>query len=86
MFSYTVYILECSDKTLYTGATNDITKRIKLHNTSKSGAKYTRARRPVRLVYSEKVKTLAIARRREAEIKRMTREEKLGLVQNSILT
>jgi putative endonuclease len=74
-----VYILQCSDKSLYTGCTNDLEKRIIEHNSSKKGAKYTKARRPVILKYSEKFKTLAAGRKREAEIKRLKREEKLGL-------
>lgn len=74
-----VYILKCSDDTLYTGSTLDFDKRIKEHNGSKNGAKYTRGRRPVKLVYKEECKTLAEARKREAEIKRMTRDEKKQL-------
>lgn len=75
-----VYILKCSDGTLYTGSTVDLTKRLREHNELKGGAKYTRGRRPVVLVYEEKCKTLALARSREAEIKRMDREEKLFLI------
>ncbi len=77
---YSVYILECSDKTLYAGSTYDIEKRLHQHNNTKAAAKYTRARRPVKLVYFENFKTLSKVRRREAEIKRMTREEKLNLI------
>ena len=51
--SYFVYILECSDQTLYTGITTDVDKRLEEHNTSDKGAKYTKARRPVRLLYCE---------------------------------
>ena len=75
-----VYILKCSDGTLYTGSTVNIAKRLKEHNGLKNGAKYTRARRPVTLVYKEKCKNFAKAREREAEIKRMTRNEKLLLI------
>ena len=75
-----VYILECADKTLYVGATNNLEKRLLQHNQSKQGAHYTKIRRPVKLVYSEKLKTLAQAREREAEIKRYPREKKLELV------
>jgi putative endonuclease len=78
--AYWVYVLQCADGTLYTGSTVDLEKRVKAHNGSKNGAKYTRARRPVKLVYHEVCETLAVARAREAEIKRMTREEKLVLV------
>ena len=74
------YILECADKTLYIGATNDLEKRLHMHNHSKGGAKYTSGRRPVVLVYSEKHRTLAKARAREAEFKRLTRAEKLAFI------
>jgi len=77
-----VYILECSDGTLYTGSTLDLTKRLREHNELKNGAKYTRGRRPVVLVYKEKCKTLAKVRNREAEIKRMDRREKLRLIES----
>ncbi|MDD5008310.1 MAG: GIY-YIG nuclease family protein [Syntrophorhabdaceae bacterium] len=78
-----VYILKCSDKTLYTGSTNNIEKRIKEHNNGKSGAKYTRARRPVKLVYVETCSTLSNALKREAEIKKLSRAQKLLLIRNS---
>jgi putative endonuclease len=77
---FTVYILECSDHTLYTGCTNNLEKRIHAHNNGKSGAKYTRARRPVKIVYTEEFKTLAEGRKREAEIKRLSRSEKMLLI------
>jgi len=77
----TVYILKCCDDTLYTGSTVDMKKRLRAHNELKNGAKYTRARRPVVLVHQEECETLAEARAREAEIKRMTREEKLLFIQ-----
>ena len=77
--SYFVYILECSDKTLYVGSTNDIARRLYAHNNLKSGAHYTKILRPVVLKYSEKVRTLGKARSREAELKRLTRKEKLEL-------
>lgn len=69
------YILQCRDGTLYTGWTNDIEKRIKAHNEGK-GAKYTRSRRPVKLVYCEEFETKEEAMKRECAIKRMRREEK----------
>ena len=75
-----VYILECADKTLYVGCTNDLQKRLHQHNNLKSGAHYTKIRRPVGLVYSETFPNLKEARAREAEIKRMKREEKLILL------
>ncbi len=77
--SYFVYILECADKSLYIGCTNDLNKRLKQHNDSKWGAHYTKIRRPVKLVYSENFKILGEARKREAEIKSWRREKKLDL-------
>lgn len=77
---YTVYILECSDNTLYTGITTDIERRIKEHNTSQKGAKYTKLRRPVRLVYKENQENRSLASKREYAIKKLTREEKLRLI------
>lgn len=74
-----VYILTCADGTLYVGCTNNLEKRLLEHNTSKRGAKYTKMRRPLVLSHSEIFKTLGNARRREAEIKRMTREKKMAL-------
>lgn len=76
---YFVYILECKDKTLYVGCTNNLEKRLFEHNNSKNGAHYTKIRRPVTLKYSESLKDLKSARSREAEIKRLKREEKLEL-------
>lgn len=77
-----VYILRCADKTLYTGYTTDLERRVKEHNQGK-GAKYTRGRSPVELVYSEEYKTRSKAQTREYEIKKYTREKKLDLVENS---
>jgi len=77
---YFVYILECADKSLYVGCTNNLEKRIKQHNESKWGAHYTKIRRPVVLKYSEEFSTLILARRREAEIKGWSREKKLNLI------
>ncbi|MFA4954445.1 MAG: GIY-YIG nuclease family protein [Patescibacteria group bacterium] len=79
---WSVYILRCADKTLYTGITKDLKKRITCHNTGK-GAKYTRARLPVRLVHQEKMKNESAARKREAAIKKLKRKEKLKLTQRS---
>jgi putative endonuclease len=78
--SYYIYILECKDKTLYTGSTNDIEKRILAHNTAKTGARYTKARRPVKLRYSEEFKTKSEALKREIFIKKMSRHKKLILM------
>lgn len=73
-----VYILKCSDGTLYTGWTTDLEKRIAAHN-DKKGAKYTRGRTPVTLFYFETYDTKSEALSREAVIKRMTKKEKLSL-------
>ena len=73
------YIVECSDHTLYNGWTNDLEKRIEAHNTGK-GAKYTKTRRPVRLVYFETFATKEEAMSREYHIKRMSRQEKIKLI------
>ena len=78
MACYT-YMVECSDKSLYTGWTNDLERRIRTHN-AKIGAKYTKSRTPVRLVYYEIFATKQEAMRREYEIKRCTRKEKLALL------
>jgi putative endonuclease len=76
---YFVYILECSDSTLYVGSTNNLEKRVHQHNNSKNGAHYTKIRRPVKLVHSETFETYGVSRAREAEIKRMERKDKLAL-------
>jgi putative endonuclease len=81
--AYFVYILECADKTLYIGYTNDLEKRIKAHNELKSGAKYTKGRKPVKLVYSEKYKTLSEALKREAKLKNFTKKQKLELIKKN---
>lgn len=78
---YFVYILKCADDTLYTGITTELERRIKEHNSSDKGAKYTRMRRPVSLVYSEKYPDRSAASKREYEIKKkMSRAEKLKLI------
>ena len=77
------YILKCSDKSLYTGWTNNLDKRVEDHNSGK-GAKYTRSRRPVVLAYYEQFETKDEAMRREWEIKRLTRKKKLALIQSAI--
>lgn len=74
------YILKCNDNSLYTGWTNDITHRLKMHNEGK-GAKYTRGRGPVELVYLKEFETKQEAMSREAKIKRLTRKEKLLLIE-----
>jgi len=75
---YWVYMLQCSDKTLYTGITNDLRRRIREHN-SGSASKYTRSRRPVSLVYAEAADGKSEALKRETAIKNMSRSAKLLL-------
>ncbi len=76
-----VYILRCKDDTLYTGWTNDLEKRITAHSEGK-GAKYTKSRLPVCLVYSEVFDTKQEAMQREYAVKRLTRQQKLELIGN----
>ena len=79
MANYT-YILKCADGTLYCGWTNDLEKRLKVHNDGK-GAKYTRSRLPVALVYYEEFETAKEAQKREYQIKNLSRKEKLKLIE-----
>ncbi|MCC8061330.1 MAG: GIY-YIG nuclease family protein [Clostridiales bacterium] len=74
-----VYLLRCADGSLYCGWTNHLKERVQAHNEGR-GAKYTKGRRPVELVYHESFETKQEAMRREWEIKRLTREEKLALL------
>ena len=74
-----VYMLRCGDGSLYTGWTKDIGKRLRSHSEGK-GAKYTRSRRPLELVYVEELETEGEARKREAYIKKLSRREKEALV------
>jgi putative endonuclease len=78
---WVVYILECGDKTLYTGITNDFPKRFAAHQNGK-GARYTRSRGPLRCVYAEKADDKSQASKREAAIKRLSRLEKVTLIRN----
>jgi putative endonuclease len=80
MIRHFVYILECSDATLYTGYTTEPERRVKEHNEGR-GAKYTRGRRPVKLVYLEGFSDKSEAVKREKEIKKLPREKKLSLIQ-----
>ena len=78
---YFVYILRCMDDSLYTGITTELSRRVEEHNFTDKGAKYTRTRRPVTLVYFEKHRDRSLASKREYEIKKkMTREMKLKLI------
>lgn len=79
-----VYIIKCGDGTLYTGWTNDIEKRFKAHQEGR-GAKYTRGRRPLELVHIEVFEDRAEAQRREREIKRLSRAQKIALIGNGRL-
>ena len=74
------YIVKCSDETLYTGWTNCLEKRLKAHNGGRNGAKYTKTKRPVSLVYYEGFITKEEAMQREYQIKQLTRERKLELI------
>lgn len=74
-----VYILQCKDNTFYTGWTNHLEKRLKAHRSGK-GAKYTRGRGPLTLVYVEELPTVSEALKREHEIKKLTRSQKIALI------
>ena len=81
--SFYVYILRCNDGTLYTGYTTDLEARVRTHNgEGNGGAKYTRSRRPVVLVYYEEHREKSAALRRECEIKKLTRAEKEKLIKS----
>ncbi len=79
---WTTYIIECSDKTLYTGITIDLEKRVNEHNSAGSKTKYTRVRQPSKLVYSEECKDRSTALKREIRIKGYTRTKKLELIRS----
>ncbi|MTK07931.1 MAG: GIY-YIG nuclease family protein [Hungatella sp.] len=76
------YLVKCADNTLYCGWTNHLEKRMEAHNQGK-GAKYTKTRRPVELVYYESYPTKEEAMRREVQIKKLSRKDKLFLIENS---
>ena len=75
-----VYILQCADGTLYTGWTTDLERRLHAHNSGR-GARYTRGRRPVSLVYHEEQPTRSVAQKREVAIRRLSRVDKLKLIE-----
>jgi putative endonuclease len=77
---YYLYILRCADATLYTGITTDVERRVAEHNVSPLGAKYTRGRRPVELVYVRSFQTRGQALREEARVKQLSRPHKLSLI------
>lgn len=77
---YYLYILKCADKTLYTGITIELKRRVKEHNSAELGARYTRGRRPVELIFSKKFKNRAAASKEEFRIKRLSKEQKLKMI------
>lgn len=79
MASWTVYILRCADGSLYTGITNDLASRVERHNSGK-GARYTRSRRPVTVVWKRRAKDKSSALKREHALKQLTRAQKLSLL------
>jgi len=76
---YYLYIVECRDKTFYTGITTDIKRRLLEHNSSDLGARYTKSRRPVKLIYSRRFKDRSSATKEEVRIKKLTRDKKILL-------
>lgn len=80
MGSHYTYIIKCKDQTLYTGYTTDIKRRLEEHNSSETGAKYTRGRGPAILLHVEEFETKSEAYKREAEIKKLTRQQKLAMI------
>lgn len=80
--SWFVYMLRCGDGTLYTGVTDDVPRRLAAHRSGK-GAKYTRGRGPLELVYQEQVPDKSAALRREYQIKRLSRQEKEKLIEGA---
>ena len=81
MKQWFVYILRCSDGTLYTGSTDNVARRVQAHNSGK-GAKYTRGRTPVEVVYTEECESYSAALKREYAIKQLTRQEKLEMIKS----
>ena len=82
--SWYVYIVRCSDESLYTGVAKDVPARIMRHNTGR-GAKYTRSRQPVKLVYAEPARNRAAALQREHAIRRMGRDGKMAMIRRGML-
>ena len=83
IMAYMVYILRCSDNTLYTGITNDLERRLKQHSTG-NGSRYVRTRRPFSLVYTERAASRSDALKRELQIKALPRPEKLRMISGTI--
>ncbi len=82
MKKWFVYILRCADDTLYTGSTDDVSRRTEAHNSGK-GAKYTRGRGPVEVMYTEECESYSAALKREYAIKQLSRPEKQALIENN---
>ncbi len=80
---YYLYILLCADKTLYTGITTDLKRRVVEHNSTKLGAKYTASRRPVKMVFFKKFKNRSSASKEEAQVKKLKKSKKLELIKKS---
>jgi len=77
---YTLYTLKCNDKTLYTGITVDLVRRVREHNSPNLGSKYTRSRRPSKLIFSKEFVDRSEASKEEARIKNLSRKEKLNMI------
>ena len=83
MTKHFTYIVRCADDTLYTGYTTDVKRRVNEHNGHKKGARYTRARQPVTLVYYQSFETKSLACKEEARIKKLTKKQKIMLIQKT---
>ena len=80
MSDWCVYMLRCSDNSLYTGITNDLDRRLQAHNTGRAGARYTRSRRPVELVYQESQPSKSAALKREHELRQLSKLQKEAFI------
>ncbi len=80
MWAWYLYVVECSDGTLYTGVTNNVSRRLHEHNNTKKGAKYTRVRRPVKLVWEKQYNNRSEAQSAEYSFKKLLREQKLEII------
>ena len=78
-----LYVVWCNDDSLYTGVTTDLKRRVEEHNTSSKGAKYTKTRRPVRLMYSLEFEDRSSAQKAECKFKKLSREQKLNIIQKN---
>ena len=81
---YFVYIVKCSDNTLYTGVTTDLNRRLHEHNNNNKGAKYTKSRRPVVLLYSKLYENRSLAQKEEYRIKKLSRKKKIKIIESSM--